>query len=186
MLKHVLLGLLQGRGRHGYQLKAAVDQLTGGTWPVNEGQVYATLSRLERDGLVTAAVVEQELLPNRRVYELTAAGALALKRWLAEPTDEPVRLKEDWFVKVLVQALVAPERWGELAAAQREGALRRLAELQEVRDDPATSVITALVIEGALFQVEAGLRWLEVCEERLEGLAPSGLTGRQDEQRQAR
>jgi DNA-binding PadR family transcriptional regulator len=167
MLKHVLLGLLLGRRRHGYELKAAFDELTGGTWPVNEGQVYATLSRLERDGLVTSALVEQELLPNRRVYELTPAGAVGLKRWLAEPAEEPVRLKDEWFVKVLVQALVASDGWGELVGAQREAGLRRLAELQEVRDDPATSVITELVIEGALFQVEAGLRWLEVCEERL-------------------
>jgi DNA-binding PadR family transcriptional regulator len=174
MLKHVLLGLLQRRSRYGYELKAAFDELTGGTWPVNEGQVYATLSRLERDGLVTSVLVEQELLPNRRVYELTPAGALALKRWLAEPADEPVRLKDEWFVKVLVQALVAPEGWGELVGAQREAGLRRLAELQEVRDDPATSLITELVIEGALFQVEAGLRWLEVCDERLGSFTQGG------------
>jgi DNA-binding PadR family transcriptional regulator len=172
MVKHVLLGLLQGRRRHGYELKAAFDELTGGTWPVNEGQIYATLSRLERDGLVLSALVEQALLPNRRVYELTPSGALALKRWLAEPADEPVRLKEEWFVKVLVQALVAPEQWAGLVSAQREAGLRRLAELQEVRDDPATSPITELVIEGALFQVEAGLRWLELCEERLGSPGP--------------
>jgi DNA-binding PadR family transcriptional regulator len=176
MLKHVLLGLLQGRNRHGYELKAAFDELSGGTWPVNEGQVYATLSRLERDHMVTSAVVEQDLLPNRRVYELTPAGALALKTWLAEPADEPVRLREEWFVKALVQALVAPDGWDELVGAQREAGLRRLAELQEVRDDPATSLITELVIEGALFQVEAGLRWLEVCEERLR----SGTQGGHD------
>ncbi|HWW52383.1 MAG TPA: PadR family transcriptional regulator [Acidimicrobiales bacterium] len=167
MVKHVLLGLLQGRGRHGYELKAAFEELTGGTWPVNEGQIYATLSRLERDGLVVSALVEQELLPNRRVYELTPSGVLTLKRWLAEPADEPVQLKEEWFVKVLVQALVAPGEWAALVGAQRQAGLRRLAELQEVRDDPATSPITELVIEGALFQVEAGLRWLELCEERL-------------------
>jgi DNA-binding PadR family transcriptional regulator len=170
MLKHVLLGLLRGRSRHGYELKAAFDELTGGTWVVNEGQVYATLARLERDGLVTSALVEQDLLPNRKVYELTPAGTLALKRWLAEPTDEPVRLRDEWFVKVLVQALVGPDGWSELVGTQRAAALGRLAELQELRDDRATSLMTELVIEGALFQVEAGLRWLELCEERLSAL----------------
>src|SRR5437870_4462930 len=103
MVKFVLLALLGVRRRHGYELKVAFEELTGGTSPVNEGQVYSTLSRLERDGLVASALLEQELLPNRRIYELTAEGRLALKRWLAEPGDEPVRLKEDWFVKVLVQ-----------------------------------------------------------------------------------
>src|SRR5947209_2287312 len=150
MLKHVLLGLLQRRRRHGYQLKADFDELTADTWPLNEGQVYATLGRLERDGLVASAVVEQELLPNRRVYELTPEGRLALKRWLAEPADEPVRLKDEWFVKVLVQALVAPEAFGELIGAQRESGLRRLADLQEVSRDPATGPITELVLEGAI------------------------------------
>jgi DNA-binding PadR family transcriptional regulator len=171
MLKFVLLGLLGRQRRHGYELRAAFDELTGGTWPVNEGQVYSTLGRLERDGLVRAAVVEQELLPNRRVYELTAEGQLALKRWLAEPADEPVRLKDDWFSKVLVQGLVAPERWPELIGAQREAALRRLAELGEAREDGATPVLTQLVLEGAMLQVEAGLRWLERCEDHLIGLA---------------
>ena len=174
MVKHVLLGLLEGRARHGYELKVAFDELTGGTWPVNEGQIYATLGRLERDGLVAAAVVEQDLLPNRRVYELTPAGELALKQWLTEPADEPVRLKDEWFVKVLVRALVAPDRWMELVGAQRQAALRRLAELEEARDDPATPLMTQLVLEGAMFQVEAGLRWLEVCEERLANLAEDG------------
>jgi DNA-binding PadR family transcriptional regulator len=171
MLKHVLLGLLQRRRRHGYQLKADFDELTADTWPLNEGQVYATLGRLERDGLVASAVVEQELLPNRRVYELTPSGRLALKRWLAEPADEPVRLKDEWFVKVLVQALVAPEGFGELIGAQRESGLRRLADLQEVSRDPATGPIAELVLEGAVLQVEAGLRWLEACEEKLGDLA---------------
>ncbi len=170
MVKQVLLGLLQERSRHGYDLKAAFEELTGGTWPVNEGQIYATLARLERDGLVTSSVVEQDLLPNRRVYELAPAGSVALKGWLAEPADEPVRLKEEWFVKVLVQALVAPDRWRELVGAQREAGFRRLAELQEVRDDPGTPPMTQLVIEGALLQVEAGMRWLEACEDRLDGL----------------
>src|SRR5437868_6938707 len=176
MLKHVLLGLLEGRRRHGYELKAAFDELTADTWPVNEGQVYATLGRLERDGLVASALVEQELLPNRRVYELTPSGQLALKRWLAEPADEPVRLKDEWFLKVLVQALVAPDRIAELIGSQREAGLRRLADLQDVIRDPATGPITELVLEGAILQVEAGLRWLEACEEKMSDFAGSQTT----------
>ena len=120
---------------------------------------------------MASAVVEQELLPNRRVYELTPGGRLALKRWLAEPADEPVRLKDEWFVKILVQALVAPDNFGQLIGAQREAGLRRLADLQEIDRDPAAGPITELVVEGAVLQVEAGLRWLEACEERLGNLA---------------
>lgn len=171
MLKFLLLGLLQRRNHYGYELKVAFEELTGGTWPINEGQVYSTLARLERDGLVRATVVEQDLLPNRRVHELTPEGELALKRWLAEPAEEPVRLKDDWFAKVLVQGLVASDRWPELIGAQREAGLRRLAELAEASEDPTTPLLTRLVLEGAMLQVEAGLRWLDRCEEHLLGLA---------------
>jgi DNA-binding PadR family transcriptional regulator len=174
VVKFVLLGLLQRHDRYGYELRAAFDELTGGTWPINEGQIYATLARLERDALVRSILVEQELLPNRKVYELTIEGELALKRWLGEPAEEPVRLKEDWFVKVLVQGLVAPDRWPELIGAQREGGLRRLADLEEAHADPATPLLTQLVLEGAMYQVEAGLRWLEACEDRLMQLAGLG------------
>jgi DNA-binding PadR family transcriptional regulator len=167
MLKHILLGLLQNRPRHGYELKLAIEEMTGGTWLVNEGQVYATLGRLEKAGLVSASTVEQALLPNRRVYDLTAGGRLALKRWLAEPADEPVRLQEEWFVKVLVQLLVAPERWDEVVGVQRESGVYRLAELTDIRDDPETPPVTRLVVEGAMLQLRAGLEWLDVCEDYL-------------------
>jgi hypothetical protein len=86
-------------------------------------------------------------------------------------------LQDEWFVKVLVQALVAPDRWAELVGTQRQAGLQRLAELQDARDDSATRPITALVIEGAMLQVEAGLRWLEACEERL---ADPGIWGRRE------
>jgi hypothetical protein len=101
-----------------------------------------------------------------------------LKRWLAEPAEEPVRLKDEWFVKVLVQVLVAPGQWRELVGGQRQSALRRLAALQDVRDDPATPPLTELVVEGAMFQVEAGLRWLEACEERLAEVEERGGSGK--------
>ena len=172
MFRYALLGLLRGRARHGYELKSAFEDLTGGTWPLNEGQVYTTLARLERDGLVSSIVVDQELLPARRVYELTAAGRAALKTWLASPPDGPVSLKDPWFTKVLVQGLAGREEALALLWSQREAGLQTLATLEDAKVAGDTSPRAGLLIEAAILQVEAGLRWLDVCEERLDDLLP--------------
>ena len=83
MFKYALLGLLAQEPRHGYDLKTAFETLLGGTWPLNIGQVYSTLSRLERDGFVESQVVPQDLLPDRKVYALTQTGLEELDRWLS-------------------------------------------------------------------------------------------------------
>src|SRR5947208_15504267 len=85
VLKFALLGLLAKESRHGYDLKRAFERLLGGTWPINIGQIYTTLTRLERDGLVTAETVTQTSVPDRKVYSLTPAGHDALAEWLAQP-----------------------------------------------------------------------------------------------------
>ena len=172
MFRFVLLGLLRGRARHGYDLKSAFEELTGGTWPLNDGQVYTTLARLERDGLVTSVLVDQELLPARRVYELTPAGRAALKVWVAAPPEGPISLKDPWFTKVLVQGLAGREEALALLWSQRETGLRTLSELAEAKAADETTARAGLLLEAAILQVEAGLRWLDVCEQRLDDLLP--------------
>src|SRR5881275_2411814 len=102
VLKFALLGLLAKESRHGYDLKRAFERLLGGTWPINIGQIYTTLTRLERDRLVTAETVTQTSVPDRKVYSLTPAGHDALAEWLAQPVADSVALKDEMYVKVLV------------------------------------------------------------------------------------
>ena len=171
MLRFVLLGLLSRGRRHGYELRAAFEELFGGTWSVNPGQVYTTLQRLERDDLVVSEVVEQELLPDRKVFSLTEAGRAELKGWLVEPAADPVRLKDELFVKVLVQGLVrVPDRL-TLLFAQREHSLRSLAALTRLRSSTSLPEATVLLLDGAILHLEADLRWLDLVEERIEGSA---------------
>ena len=106
MIKYLLLGLLAGDPRHGYELKGLFEDLFGGTWPLNPGQVYMTLQRLEDDGLVTSEVVEQDLLPDRRVYSLTEDGRFELKKWTTESSDGPIRIREEMVAKVLTAIVV--------------------------------------------------------------------------------
>ena len=87
-----LLALLAAGPAHGYELKQALEQRFGAVLPpLNSGQIYTTLARLQRDGLVEDDAVEQDGRPNKRVYRVTAAGRDELERWVAEPTSSCAR-----------------------------------------------------------------------------------------------
>lgn len=166
-VKYALLGLLATSRRHGYDLKNAFEELLGGSWELNIGQVYTTLGRLERDGLVRSRVVPQDLVPDRKDYEITAAGRKELARWLSEPANGPVRLKDELLVKVLVQSVVRDGDASALITRQRQQHLQTLSELTSLREDEELNPATKLIVEGAMLHVEADLEWLDLCEERL-------------------
>jgi DNA-binding PadR family transcriptional regulator len=167
MLKYALLGLLSQEPRHGYDLKHAFEAMLGGTWPLNVGQVYTTLARLGRDGLVESQVVPQDLLPDRKTYSLTESGQEELERWLAEPTQGTIRLKDEFFIKLLIHQLVASEDALDLIWKQRQVYMQKLAQLTALRTAPSLAPATKLLVEGAILHVEADMEWLGLCEERL-------------------
>ena len=167
VLKFVLLGLLGAEPCYGYELKAVFEQFLGGTWPLNIGQVYATLTKLEREDLVRAQVVPQDGAPDRKVYELTAAGQGELAAWLGEVDEGPVRLRDEVFLKVAVRSLTDPLGAAELIHAQRTANLISLAELTDAELDPGLHPTTSLLLEAAMLRVEADLKWLDVAEARL-------------------
>ncbi len=167
MIKFLLLGLLARCSRHGYELKALFEQLFGGMWPLNPGQVYMTLERLEDAGLVTSKRVEQDLLPDRRVYSITEDGRQELKRWTAEPSEGPIRLREEMFAKVLTAMLTEQADPLALIWSQRRKHMQALADLRSKRRDQSLTPATKLVLQGAILRTEADLRWLDRCEEHL-------------------
>jgi DNA-binding PadR family transcriptional regulator len=112
-------------------------------------------------------VVPQDLLPDRKVYSLTAAGGEELDRWLAEPAQGSIRLKDEFFIKLLVHQLVASDDSLALIWKQRQIYMRKLARLTALRTDPSLDATTRLLMEGAILHVEADLEWLDLCEERL-------------------
>jgi DNA-binding PadR family transcriptional regulator len=167
MLKHMLLALLSLEPRHGYDLKNAFETLLGGTWPLNIGQVYTTLSRLERDDLVESEVVPQELLPDRKVYAITEKGREALAQWLRQPASDSIRLKDEFFIKLLVHQLVGSKDALPLIRKQVQVYMQKTAQLISLRSDASLDPATILLIDGAILHLEADLRWLDLCEERL-------------------
>ena len=101
-MRSAFLALLARAPAHGYELKQAFDETFGGVWPpINVGQIYTTLGRLERDGLVRSVHVEQAHRPDKKVYELTDAGRAALEEWIDAPAEGP-RLRDDFFLKVVL------------------------------------------------------------------------------------
>jgi DNA-binding PadR family transcriptional regulator len=163
IVQEVLLALLAKEASHGYQLQArlalALGPLGGA---LNAGHVYVTLGRLEKAGLVCARRVGQADRPDRKVYELTAAGRERVHEWLAD-TSWPKPAPAEFHLKLVAAAaggLADPVR---LIDEQRGELLRGLREAQRAAlAEPAGSV-AGLLLEGVVLRLQADLRWLEEC-----------------------
>jgi DNA-binding PadR family transcriptional regulator len=154
-----VLAVLSTGPRHGYDLKRSYDEWFAGMRPLAYGQVYSTLSRLQRDGLVAVAHTESGDGPDRVVYELTPAGAEQVRTWVDDPVDPQAGNAEE-----LVRKAIAAHRTGadvgRMVARQREVHLRRMRQLGP--GDPASPA--ALLDEQTRLHLDADLRWLDFAE----------------------
>ncbi|MEX2392864.1 MAG: PadR family transcriptional regulator [Actinomycetota bacterium] len=164
-VKFALLGLLAKESRHGYELKTAFEELLGGS--INVGQVYTTLQRLERDDFVRSELIPQDLVPDRKVYDITPAGRAELDAWLNEPTAGPIRLRDELFVKVLIADLVDSTDVHLLITRQRQRHLQTMSELNALLATEELNRPARLIVEGAVLHAEADLRWLSLVEDAL-------------------
>lgn len=172
-MRHAFLALLSDAPAHGYEIKLALDELFGALWPpLNAGQIYTTLARLERDGLVESVEVEQDSRPNKRVYRLTESGRRALLGWLWE-TSQPTPPRSDLLLRILLARRTGLTDVRTLIDQQRTTYLLALRRLHELADGAAGDPIELLLVEGAMLHFEADLHWLELCDERfgLNGVA---------------
>jgi len=166
-VKYLFLALLSQTPTHGYDLLQTYEKLFSAILPsLNAGQIYTTLSRLERDGLVRKNSVEQEDKPNKWVYELTNDGYQTLLEWFNEPLSGP-RIKDNFYLKLIsarMANLIEPRK---LIDSQRGQYLQSLHDLNnlillpEIAKDPQKSML----IQGAILHLKADLEWLDLCEE---------------------
>jgi DNA-binding PadR family transcriptional regulator len=163
-----LLALLVKEPAHGYELKSRLEEVFGEAYPPpNIGQVYLTLQRLARAGLVRGQDVVQASRPNKRVYEVTAAGREAVAAWLEGPSDGP-RVRDDFFMKLVLAPLAGDTDRLGLINRQRRHYLAQMRELsQAAARCPARDRTARLLIEGAMLHVQADLDWLQRCQEEL-------------------
>jgi len=176
-VRQSLLAILDQGNCYGYQLKSEFDRRTGSTWPLNVGQVYNTLERLERDGLVERTDGEAEEQKN---YRITAAGRIEVATWLGSPVIRTAAARDELAIKLAVAVTLPGVDIARVIQVQRGATLRSLQELTRTKnatDDPETAEQLAwlLVVDSLIFQAEAEVRWLDHSETRLARAAASGV-----------
>jgi DNA-binding PadR family transcriptional regulator len=170
MQQEVLLAMLAKEPSYGYELRARLSQALGAVGEeMNAGQIYVTLGRLEKAGLVTceraAGVADR---PDRKVYALAAAGQDRVAEWLTE-VDWPKPDLVEFHLKLVAAAAAGLADPISIVDAQRRELLRRLRDSQRAAMAEPDASAAGLLLEGAVLRLQADLRWLEACERKWSG-----------------
>jgi DNA-binding PadR family transcriptional regulator len=162
-VKFGLLALFADGPKYGYQLRTEFEARTGGTWPVNVGQVYTTLERLERDGLVVAEGTNDE---GRTVYAITEAGRAALDRWFSRPVADTDRPRNELAIKLLMAATTPDVDVTAVVQRQRTESVRLMRDYNTLRRaaDEVDDVAGVLLLDSLVFALEGEVRWLDHVE----------------------
>ncbi len=165
-VRNSLLAILAEQPAHGYGLKTQFEQSTAGTWPLNVGQVYTTLGRLERDGLVEPEGVGDG---PRQTWKLTSSGRVALEEWYASPVVDDPPSRDELAIKVLLAVAADAVDVSEILQRQRVATMERLQQLtrHKRKADPEAELPWLLLLDALILKAEAEVKWLDLCEERL-------------------
>lgn len=171
-----LMALLEQEPMYGYQLRQQFERATGATWPLNIGQVYTTLARLERDGLVEPTGPPDD--EGRQLYKLTDEGRTDLATWFDTPIENDDRPRDELAIKIAMAVTSPGQDVTAVVQKQRTASMRTLQELTRLRAQANVDRDMAwlLVLDAMIFRAEAELRWLNHSETRLTRMATG--TGR--------
>ena len=171
-VQNALLALLSQRPRHGYELRDLFEAALGGHWELNSGQIYSSLERLARDGLVVEEGVERSGGPDKRLWAITGDGRNEVARWFALPVPRDYRLRDELYLKLMLTLVTEPSRARQILIVQRRELFRELHDLTARRNllDPRQQLAQILLLDSALMHTEAELRWLEMIEARLDDI----------------
>jgi DNA-binding PadR family transcriptional regulator len=165
VVQEVLLALLAKEASHGYQVRARLQLALGPlAEALNAGHVYVTLNRLQKAGLVSSKRVGQVDRPDRKVYELTAAGRERVMEWLAD-TSWPKPAPAEFHLKLVAAAAAGLGDPVRLVDMQRHALLAGLADAQRAALAEPDGSVAGLLLEGVVLRLQADLRWLEACAE---------------------
>ena len=156
-----LLALLEREPMYGYQLRTEFDTTTGSTWPLNVGQVYTTLARLERDGLVAAGEQDDD---GRVRYAITDAGRSELQQWFDTPVVASDRPRDELAIKLALAVTVPGVDVAAVVQRQRASTMTSMQDLTRLKRGGDQGLSWALVLDAMRFQLEAEIRWLDHCE----------------------
>ncbi|WP_104173952.1 PadR family transcriptional regulator [Arthrobacter sp. Y81] len=168
-IRHSLLALLQDKSRYGYQLRVEFEDRTGSAWPLNIGQVYTTLDRLERDGLVRNDGGDGE---GHVIYSITDAGRSEVVGWFQAPVGRGNPPRNELAIKLALAVTIPGVDVAAVIQAQRVASVKALQDYTKSRRDTSANQRRAdtawlLVLDSLIFQTEAEVRWLDLCEARM-------------------
>jgi DNA-binding PadR family transcriptional regulator len=168
-VRQSLLAILDQGPCYGYQLRAEFDRRTGSTWPLNVGQIYSTLDRLERDGLVTKG--DTDAL-GHVFYAITDAGSSEVATWLDSPVERGHGTRDELAIKLALAATLPGVDVATVIQTERKASLAQLQQLNRAKyagadPDGPEELAWALVVDSMIFAAEAEARWLDHCEQRL-------------------
>jgi DNA-binding PadR family transcriptional regulator len=177
-VRHALLALLSEEPKYGLQLREEFEAHTGEVWPRNVGQVYTTLQRLERDGLVAAVGDEESAEPGpQKAYRITDAGKAELADWLRTVPDLSTPPRDDLVMKILIAVRVPGIDVHEVIQAHRRYLIELMQEWTRLKeDDDGADLSFALVVDSELFRLDSVVRWLDAAEGRLRRAVADGWT----------
>jgi DNA-binding PadR family transcriptional regulator len=175
-VRQSILAILAVGPCYGYQLRAEFDRRTGSARPLNVGQIYTTLERLERDGLVRRGEMDAE---GHLYWEITVDGRAAVTRWFTEPVEPVPGVRDELAVKVAMASTLPGVDASAVVAAQRTATAARLDTIDRSVFDGepggAEEFAWGLLRDGLLLDAEAELRWLDRCAEVLGARRPAPL-----------
>ena len=163
-VRNALLALLEQGPMYGYQLRAEFERRTGATWPLNVGQVYTTLSRLERDGFVEGTGADDE---GHVMYEVTPAGRDEVSGWFTTPVPRTQPPRDELAIKLALAVTVPGVDVGALIQQQRTATMTALQDYTRLKRNGEGDLAWSLVLDSLVFAAEAEIRWLDHCESRL-------------------
>jgi len=177
-VRHALLALLSEGPKYGLQLREEFEANTGQVWPLNVGQVYTTLQRLERDGLVAAVGDGESIEPGpQKAYRITDAGSAELAHWLRVPPDLSTPPRDDLVMKVLIAVRVPGTDISAVIQAHRRYLIQLMQEWTRLKeDDNGGDLAFSLVVDSELFRIDSVVRWLDAAEGRLRRALADGWT----------
>jgi DNA-binding PadR family transcriptional regulator len=174
-VRHALLALLAEGPKYGLQLREEFEARTGEVWPLNVGQVYTTLQRLERDGLVEsddAAQDGREKTP-QKTFRITADGEAELAGWLRTPPDMSAPPRDELVMKVLVATRVPGTNVHDVIQVHRRYLVELMQQWTRIKEAEADSDLSlALVVDAELFRLDAVIRWLDAADGRIKRAGP--------------
>ena len=158
------------RPAYGLQLRNSFEARTGQIWPLNVGQVYTTLNRLERDGLV-----RQRPESGDKLYEITPAGSQRLRDWFAEPVQRGTPSRDELVLKLVLAVGREGVRTFDVIQTERKATVRQLQDFTRLKReaDPEADIGWLFLLDSLIFQAEARVRWLDACEARLRRRRPA-------------